>query len=464
MASQGTLRTSLEERARETGIDAVGAVPWGMHLCSFYDTKQDLIDILVPYFKVGLESNESCIWVTSKPCSEKEAEEAMRQTVPNFAQYLERGQIEIIPHTEWYLKGGTFNKQRVLGAWIDKLNQALAKGYDGIRATGDAAWLEKGGWRRFADYEEEVNNIIGKYRMLAICTYPLAECGANEMIEVMRNHQFGLIRRAGEWMLIKPRESQEITSLVLLRGRMSLLRERFIRSGFEGFSDQEVIELLLSLALSSRECKRLSKECIKAFKDIRGLLSASPQELEQVGFTSSCMFCIKLLHELPTEVLKKKIIDKPLYQSSKEVFDYLSYSMRDLKKEVFKAIYLNSRNQIIDTVTLFEGTLESIPIRPREIVESAIEHRAVAVVFVHNHPSGDPAPSKSDKQLTRDLVFVGNIVQIKVLDHIVIGDNSYFSFADEGLIKKYELDFLDLRINTTFDRGTSYSGVTLTNS
>jgi len=130
--------------------------------------------------------------------------------------------------------------------------------------------------------------------------------------------------------------------------------------------------------------------------------------------------------------------------------------MRDLKKEVFKAIYLNSRNQIIDTEDLFEGTLEGIPIRPREIVESVIKHNAAAVIFVHNHPSGDPAPSKSDTRFTRDLVFMGNIIEVKVLDHIIIGGNEYFSFADEGLIRKYEDSFLNLKIRGVFDSGASH--------
>jgi len=125
--------------------------------------------------------------------------------------------------------------------------------------------------------------------------------------------------------------------------------------------------------------------------------------------------------------------------------------MRDLQKEVFKAIYLGSRNQIIDTEDLFEGTLESILIHPREIVEGVIKHNAAAVIFVHNHPSGDPTPSKSDTRFTRDLVFMGNIIEVKVLDHIIIGGNKYFSFADEGLIKKYEYNFLNLKIRGVFD-------------
>ena len=234
------------------------------------------------------------------------------------------------------------------------------------------------------------------------------------------------------------------------------LQERFIRSGFEGFNDQGSIELLLCLVFSPRKSKKVAEECLKQFKNLSGLLAASPQELKRVGLTPHCICGIKLLHELPAEVLKQKIIDRPVHSSSREIFDYLYYSMRDLKKEVFKAIYLNSRNQIIETEDLFEGTLESIPIRPREIVESTINHKAAAVIFVHNHPSGDPTPSRSDKRFTRDLVFMGNIIEVKVLDHIIIGGNRYFSFADEGLIKKYEDGFLNLKIRGVFDSGVSY--------
>ncbi len=120
--------------------------------------------------------------------------------------------------------------------------------------------------------------------------------------------------------------------------------------------------------------------------------------------------------------------------------------MRDLKKEVFKVIYLDSQNQIIDTTDLFEGTVNSSSISPREVIEGAIKHNAVSLIFVHNHPSGNPEPSMSDKELTRDLVYAGSIIRIRVLDHIVIGNNRYFSFAGEGLIEEYELNFLNLKM------------------
>ena len=193
----------MADELRKSGLDVLGDIAWGTHLCQFYETKQDLLDILVPYFRAGLEDNEFCMWITSEPLDSREAEAALREAVPDFERYLERGQIEIIPHSEWYLKGGSFDLQRVLDGWIDKLNRALASGYDGLRVTGNTAWLEKKDWKSFTDYEEAVNSAIGQHRMLAICTYLLERCSANEIIDVVSNHQFALIRREGEWALIE---------------------------------------------------------------------------------------------------------------------------------------------------------------------------------------------------------------------------------------------------------------------
>ncbi len=234
------------------------------------------------------------------------------------------------------------------------------------------------------------------------------------------------------------------------QGHRKRLREKFIRSGLSGFHDYEIIELLLSLGTPRKDCKKPAKEAIKRFKTLRGVLAASLEDLQEIdGIGPHSAFGIKLVQEVAREFLKGKIVDKPVYKSAKEIFDYLYHSMRDLRKEVFKVIYLNSQNQIIDTADLFEGTLSSSAISPREVMESAIKHNAASLLFVHNHPSGNPEPSGSDKQVTRDLVYAGSIMQIRVLDHIVIGSNRYFSFAGEGLIEEYELDFMNMRARGT---------------
>lgn len=230
-------------------------------------------------------------------------------------------------------------------------------------------------------------------------------------------------------------------------GHRKRLREKFLKSGLAGFHDYEIIELLLSLGTPRKDCKLPAKEAISRFKTLRGVLEASPEELQQInGIGPHSAFGIKLAQEVAREFLKEKIIDKPVYQSAQEIFDYLYHSLRDLKKEVFKVIHLNSQNQIMETEDLYEGTVNGSAVSPREVIESAIRNRAVSLIFVHNHPSGNPEPSQSDKELTRDLVYAGGIMRIKVLDHIVIGNDRYFSFAAEGLIEQYQLDFLNLKM------------------
>ncbi|MBA7474496.1 hypothetical protein ES707_09850 [subsurface metagenome] len=567
-----------KNQLRNIGIDVIGTVPWSTHLCQFYDTKQDLLDILLPFFKTGLENNEFCIWITSEPLKEEEVKEAMRKAVPNFTRYLKSGQIEIVPYNKWYLKEGAFNGQRVLNAWIDKLNQALSKGYDGMRVTGDTAWLEEKDWRDFVNYEEEVDKVIGRYNMLTLCTYPLIKCGASEIIDVMGNHQFVLIKRAGDWVLgsseyrhlrhdfeergkelnclygvfyicekpditlhelyreianllpqgwqypeitcakitinskefrtanyrdtdwkqssdIKVRavkvgavevcyleetpefdegpflkeerqlidtvaeqlgestermragKGREMTFRAMPRRNLTPLEEGFLQYGLKGFSGPEMIELLLCSGLPRKDCKKVVGMVVAKYKTLGEFLAAPAQELGKIpGVTPSSILFVKLMQEMPEVFLKEKIIGKPIYKSSQEIFDYLYHSMRDLEKEVLKVVYLDSQNKIIDTEDLFEGTLDGIYIYPREIEAGAIKHKATGLIFVHNHPSGDPEPSRNDKQITRDLVFIGMVLQIKVLDHIIIGENRYFSFADTGLIAKYEDDFLNLRL------------------
>jgi PAS domain S-box-containing protein len=193
----------MGDELRNSGIDVIGSVPWGTHFCQFYKTKQDLIDILVPYFKAGLESNEFCMWVTSEPLMVAEVQEAMRAAIADLDQYLNKGQIEILPYNEWYLLGGTFDDDRVLAGWVSKLEQALARGYDGLRLTGNTFWLERNHWRAFTEYEAKVNDVIGKYKMLALCTYCLDKCDGAAVIDVVRNHQFALVKQGGKWDIIE---------------------------------------------------------------------------------------------------------------------------------------------------------------------------------------------------------------------------------------------------------------------
>lgn len=435
----------MNRQPRETGIDVMGAVPWGTHVALFYNTRQDLLETLAPYFKAGLSNNEFCIWVLPESLTEQETKRAMNKVMTDFARYQASQQIEIVAFEEWYLKDGVFAADRVLAGWSDKLKQALARGYDGMRVTGDSFWHGGADKKRVAEYEARVDKSITKHNMLALCTYNLDYYTAGEVLDVMLTHRFTLFRRGSTLVLRDAAREKEVT-LPAAGKSLTRVQKRFVMSGFRGLDDEDAMELVLGLCLDPEESRRLAQASVKTFHTLRGFMSASPRELERLGITPRCMFFMELLRQLPSELLKQQIIDRPVCPSSREVFDYLYYSMRDLGKEVFKVIYLDSRNHIIDIADLFIGSADRAPVHPREIVESAINTKAACLIFVHNHPSGDPAPSRVDKRLSRDLVFMGMLTQIKVLDHIIIGANKYFSFADEGLIQKYEDDFLNLEI------------------
>ncbi len=193
---------------RKTGISVVGNVPWGTHFCHFYETKQDLLDTLVPYFKAGLEGKEFCVWVLSNSelMTVEEAKEALAQAVPDLDKRLTAEDIEILNGLDWYLEENVFNLERVTRAWDAKLKRALARGYDGMRVSGDTFWLEEKDWKDFCAYEKQLNDSITDQPMTVLCTYPLAKSGAGEILDVMQAHRFAIARRQGEWEIIESPE------------------------------------------------------------------------------------------------------------------------------------------------------------------------------------------------------------------------------------------------------------------
>ena len=193
----------MTEEARKSGIEAIGDIPWGTHFCQFYHTREDLLDLLVPYLQAGLENNEFCIWITTEIVNQEDAKTAMKKAMPDFDQYLNKGQIEILAYTDLYVKDGVFDMQKVLNEWINKLNTALSNGYDGMRATGDTFWLRKGNWKDYAEYEDELNNSISQHHMLAFCTYPLDKYEASCVIDIACSHELALVKHRNEWILME---------------------------------------------------------------------------------------------------------------------------------------------------------------------------------------------------------------------------------------------------------------------
>jgi len=194
---------------RPTGIPPLGDIAWGAHICVFYETKEDLLDAATAYFEAGLNSHEFCVWAVSDPLGVEDAEKTLRRSVPDFDARIAAGQIEILQGYEWYLKGNEFDPQRVTDGWHDKLNEALSRGYEGMRASGNAFWFEANQWKDFCQYEEELDLSLAGKKMIVMCTYSLGKSRAVELLDVARAHSFTLARRAGKWEFLETPELRE---------------------------------------------------------------------------------------------------------------------------------------------------------------------------------------------------------------------------------------------------------------
>ena len=217
-------------------------------------------------------------------------------------------------------------------------------------------------------------------------------------------------------------------------GHRQRLRDRFLDRGLEGFTDTEVLELLLSFGTPRSDCKEPARAALKQFGSLAAVLEEPLAGLQKIkGIGPKNGFAIHFIQAVARRYLNQRLRGKRYLHSSSEVRDYLIHSLRGLKKEVLTVIYLDSSHAILHAETVAEGTINVNTVYPRELVKKALQQNASAMIIAHNHPSGSLEPSSQDLQLTRTLSLLGSLMQIQLLDHIIIGDGS-FSFADHGLM------------------------------
>jgi C4-dicarboxylate-specific signal transduction histidine kinase len=245
---------------RKTGIGVVGDVPWGTHFFLFHETKDDLLDTLVPYFKAGLEAKELCMWVISGPLTENEIRHALEKDIPELDAYLEDQSMQIVEGREWYMSGEDLDLEKVTRGWNQKIEFALTRGYAGLRLSADTAWLERRHWKEFSDYEGEVNHAIAEQPMIALCSYPLIGSAAAEILDVTRTHQFALVRRNGRWEVV------ETSELKQAKREIQRLNDEL---------EQRVIERTRQLTVANQELKQQIAERQRAEE----ALSAARAEL-----------------------------------------------------------------------------------------------------------------------------------------------------------------------------------------
>jgi PAS domain S-box-containing protein len=233
----------MAEELRKTGISVVGDVPWGTHFCHFYETKQDLLDILVPFFQAGLENKEFCLWVVSDSelITVEEAQGALAQAVPDLDRHFSDESIEILNQHNWYFEQHALNLERARHGWDVKLKRALARGYQGMRASADTFWLGEKDWKDFFAYEKQVHDWITNQSMTVMCTYPLAKSGATEVLDVVHAHQFAIARRHGEWEVV------ESPQLIQAKAEIKKLNKEL---------EQRVVERTTELAAANEELRK----------------------------------------------------------------------------------------------------------------------------------------------------------------------------------------------------------------
>lgn len=193
----------MEDVLRPSGIDVVGDLPWGTHFCHFYDTEQDLLDFQVPYFKAGLENNEHCIWVTSGHITVEKAITALRKAVPDLDHYITRGSIEIVSHVDWYMEHGKFKLDSSVQLILDRLRTALRQNFEGIRTTGDEAWINREDWDDFIAYEKALNPAITGKPLIMSCSFNLGKCEASDVLDVAAVHERIIAKRKGKWEILE---------------------------------------------------------------------------------------------------------------------------------------------------------------------------------------------------------------------------------------------------------------------
>ncbi|MDB5578443.1 MAG: Bacterial regulatory, luxR family protein [Bradyrhizobium sp.] len=233
----------LSERTplRKMGIRVASEMPWGSHICLFYETKEDLLDTNVAYIKAGLESNEYCVWAISEPITEEEARAVLRRDVPDLDNRAGT-QFEILLGYDWYLKGDEFDSKKITGGWHEKLQFALDKGFDGLRISGNAFWLEHNRWSEFREYEQELDEALRDRPMLVLCTYSLGASRAVDLLDVARAHQFTIARRRGQWEFLEtPELKQAKQEIKNLNGALFVLSRPF--AGHELLTERERIVL-----------------------------------------------------------------------------------------------------------------------------------------------------------------------------------------------------------------------------
>ncbi len=236
-------------------------------------------------------------------------------------------------------------------------------------------------------------------------------------------------------MSARPKPEEKAPAEPHYHGHRDRLRERFLTGGPDALPDYELLELALFMAIPRRDVKPLAKELIAKFGNLAGVLNAPIPELEKInGLSDNAVTALKVIQSSAFRMMKQDVMKKPILNSWARLMDYCAATMGHEKKEHFRILFLNKKNELIADEIQQSGTVDHTPVYPREIMKRALELSATAIILCHNHPSGDPTPSRMDIDMTQQIIAAGEPFQIIIHDHIIVSKNGTASFKNLGLL------------------------------
>jgi DNA-binding CsgD family transcriptional regulator len=248
--------TGRERLTAQTGIGPLGEVPWGTHLCLFYETLQDLSDAEALYFSKGLENREFCLWVVHESIPIEEARNRLRQSMPDLDRQLAAGHIEIVPGRHWTRKGTPLDVEAILNGWHGKLRAALADGYQGMRVGFNAVWQNTDDWEEFRIYERVLDKSMAGEPMIGLCAYPISKSSAQDAMNVARAHQYTIALRSGHWDFLQaPGLEKARDEIRLLNDDLDMLSRPF--TGHDLLTPRE--KVVLGQILKGRSSKEAGR-------------------------------------------------------------------------------------------------------------------------------------------------------------------------------------------------------------
>jgi len=431
----------------ETGLKEIKEVPEGTHFCLFYQTKKDLLKMLVPYFRAGLRNNEFCILIGEEPLQETEIKRAMAKAMPDFNRYLKKGQIKIISSKKWYFENGKFDEKKALKGLIDKLNKAQKAGYEGLRLADNAFLLKKNSWKKSSDYERAFNDFIENYNILAMCAHSLEKYTAPEIVNITANHQFNLIKKNGRWSALENSASLKSNYGERKNETEQMLERHKQRLELLSLSSEKLLTAENPEIAIDEICKKVA-----SFLDCQAFLNyVFDPDINRFHLVNSCCF--------PDRVLKKIewldyedtahcgcFPEKPKKGKERNIASILlNYGI-----QAHYCLPLNYQNKLVGRLLFGTKTHQSFSDEEINLMKSIANQVAVAI---------QRKQSESERERLIQELLKGKKKTDELLTYIESEKNSFSTIMENT---KTNLAFLDrdfkfIAVNSSYCRGSGFA-------